>query len=67
MEVGAVIGAVSADHVVREEPQPGDVIILLGGPAVQCLRDYIRQKKEGKNPVFKAKDIQLKDKTDFWN
>lgn len=43
------------------------VIILLGGPAVQCLRDYIRQKKEGKNPVFKAKDIQLKDKTDFWN
>lgn len=43
------------------------VIILLGGPAVQCLRDYIRQKKEGKNPVFKAKDIQLKDQTDFWN
>ena len=43
------------------------VIILLGGPAVQCLRDYIWQKKEGKNPVFKAKDIQLKDKTDFWN
>ena len=31
MEVGAVIGAVPADHVVREEPQPGDVIILLGG------------------------------------
>ena len=43
------------------------VIILLGGPAVQCLRDYIRQKKEGKNPVFKARDIQLKDQTDFWN
>ena len=31
MEVGAVIGAVPAGHVVREEPQPGDVIILLGG------------------------------------
>ncbi len=43
------------------------VIILLGGPAVQCLRDYIRQKKDGKNPVFKARDIQLKDQTDFWN
>ena len=43
------------------------VIILLGGPAVQCLRDYIRQKKEGTNPVFKARDIQLKDQTDFWN
>ena len=31
MEVGAVIGAAPADHVVREKPQEGDVIILLGG------------------------------------
>ena len=31
MEVGAVVGATPADHVRREEPQPGDVIILLGG------------------------------------
>lgn len=31
MEVGAVIGAVPAANVVREEPTPGDVIILLGG------------------------------------
>ena len=43
------------------------VIILLGGPAVRCLKDYRRQKKEGKNPVFKAADIQLPYKTDFWN
>lgn len=43
------------------------VIILLGGPAVHCLQDYIKQKKAGKNPVFKAADIALKDKTDFWN
>ncbi|HJA66461.1 amino acid carrier protein [Lachnoclostridium sp. An169] len=43
------------------------VIILLGGPAVRCLKDYVRQKKEGKNPVFKAADIGLKDRTDFWN
>lgn len=43
------------------------VIILLGGPAVHCLQDYIKQKKAGKNPVFKATDIALKDKTDFWN
>ena len=43
------------------------VIIILGGPAVRCLKDYMKQKKEGKNPVFKAADIQLKDKTDFWN
>ena len=33
------------------------VIILLGGPAVHCLQDYIKQKKSGKNPVFKAADI----------
>ena len=31
MEIGAVIGAVPADHVIREEPAPGDVVILLGG------------------------------------
>lgn len=31
MEVGAVIGAVPADAVVRETPAPGDVVVLLGG------------------------------------
>lgn len=31
MEIGAVIGAAPADHVVREVPTPGDVIILVGG------------------------------------
>ncbi len=31
MEIGAVVGATPATHVRREEPQPGDVIILLGG------------------------------------
>ena len=31
MEIGAVVGATPADHVRREEPQPGDVVILLGG------------------------------------
>nr|WP_294493310.1 alanine/glycine:cation symporter family protein [uncultured Mediterraneibacter sp.] len=43
------------------------VIIILGGPAIHCMRDYMKQKQAGKNPVFRAKDIQLKDKTDFWN
>ena len=43
------------------------VIIILGGPAIRCMRDYMKQKKEGKDPVFRAKDIQLRDKTDFWN
>lgn len=31
MEIGAVVGATPAYNVVRERPQPGDVIILLGG------------------------------------
>ena len=31
MEVGAVIGAAPADHIRREKPKPGDVIILVGG------------------------------------
>ena len=31
MEIGAVIGAVPENYVVRETPDPGDVVILLGG------------------------------------
>ncbi|MFU0558711.1 phosphoribosylformylglycinamidine synthase [Gardnerella vaginalis] len=31
MEVGAVVAATPADHVRRETPEAGDVIILLGG------------------------------------
>ena len=31
MELGAVIAAVPRDHVKRLEPQPGDVILLIGG------------------------------------
>ena len=31
MELGAVVGAAPSENVVREEPAPGDVVILLGG------------------------------------
>ncbi len=31
MEVGAVIGAAPASWVVRKQPQPGDLVLLLGG------------------------------------
>ncbi|MDO4436148.1 MAG: phosphoribosylformylglycinamidine synthase [Cardiobacteriaceae bacterium] len=31
MEVGAVVAAVPAHHVKREEPQAGDVVLLIGG------------------------------------
>ena len=41
------------------------VIFLLGGIACKVLKDYTRQKKQGLDPVFKAKDVGL-DNTDFW-
>lgn len=43
------------------------VIAILGKIALAALSDYTRQRKEGKDPVFKAASIGLKDKTDFWN
>ena len=43
------------------------VILLLGKPALDALKDYQSQRKAGKDPVFKAADIGLKQKTDFWN
>lgn len=32
LEIGAVVAAAPRSHVRREEPAPGDVIILVGGP-----------------------------------
>ena len=43
------------------------VIIILGRYAMRALKDYIRQRKEGKNPVFRAKDIGIKEDLDYWN
>jgi len=31
MEIGAVIGAAPAENVIRNTPEPGDIVILLGG------------------------------------
>ena len=31
MEIGAVLGAVPEENVRREEPMPGDIVVLLGG------------------------------------
>ncbi len=31
MEIGAVVGAAPASNIVRERPQAGDIIVLLGG------------------------------------
>ena len=42
-------------------------ILILGGIAIKCLKDYERQKAEGLSPEFLAKNINLKQKTDYWN
>lgn len=31
MEIGAVVGAAPIENVIREVPEPGDIVILLGG------------------------------------
>ena len=41
-------------------------ILILGGTAVRCLNDYVKQRGEGKDPHFIAKDIGIKEDTDFW-
>ena len=43
------------------------VICILGRYALRALKDYIAQRKEGKNPVFRAKSIDLPTPTDYWN
>ena len=42
------------------------VIAILGHTAVRALDDYRAQRKAGKNPTFKAKNIGVTG-TDFWN
>ena len=37
------------------------VILVLGNTAMKVLKDYEKQKKEGKNPVFKAKDVGIEN------
>ena len=41
--------------------------MLLGKVAIDTLKDYEKQKKAGVKPVFKARDIGLKEEElDFW-
>ncbi len=42
------------------------VILILSKYAVRTLDDYTRQRKEGKEPVFHAKDIELPHEVDYW-
>ena len=43
------------------------VIAILSPKAVAIIRDYIKQRKEGKNPVFRAKDIPGLENTECWD
>jgi AGCS family alanine or glycine:cation symporter len=43
------------------------VILRLVRPVLLALRDYQRQKALGRDPVFRAGDIGLKQQTEFWN
>ena len=40
-------------------------MFCLGGIAIRALNNYVKQREEAINPVFKAKDIGL-DNTDLW-
>jgi len=42
-------------------------ILLLGKTALKALKDYEKQRKEGKEPIFHAADIGMQEKLDFWN
>lgn len=43
------------------------VIFILSKYAIRALKDYERQRKEGKSPVFHAADIYLPDEVDYWD
>mgnify|MGYP003302011440 CR=1 FL=1 len=43
------------------------VILYLGKYALRALKDYENQRKDGLTPAFKSKNIDLPDKTDYWN
>lgn len=43
------------------------VILILGKYALRALSDYEKQRKEGKEPVFHAKNIDLPHKVDYWD
>lgn len=43
------------------------VIAILSPKAIAIIKDYIKQRKEGRNPVFIAKDIPGLENTECWD
>lgn len=42
------------------------VILILSKYAVRCLNDYTAQRKQGREPRFRVKDIDLPHQVDYW-
>ncbi len=42
------------------------VIVILSKYIIDAMKDYEKQRKEGLQPTFKAENINLPDKVDFW-
>jgi len=42
------------------------VILILMKPAMDCLEDYVAQKKAGKDPEYVAAEAGVKQEVDFW-
>ena len=42
------------------------VIFIIGRYAFRALKDYIKQKKQGRSPEFHARDIGITDELDYW-
>ena len=43
------------------------VITILSPIAIAVIKDYMKQRKEGKNPTFKAKSISGLKNTECWD
>jgi len=42
------------------------IILILGKYAIRALNDFMAQRKAGKEPTFRVKDIGLPHKVDYW-
>ena len=42
------------------------VVVVMGMPAIEAMKDYQKQRKAGKDPVFKASSIGITKKLDYW-
>ena len=42
------------------------VCVIIGGVAYKALNNYVAQRKEGKKPVYIARDNGVKQETDYW-